>query len=49
MRECVVCLTVSFRQSYISSEENKKGRELVSELMKMSVGYEKFVKRNANK
>jgi four helix bundle protein len=36
IRECIVCTTISFRRSYITSQENDQSRNRLTELSKMT-------------
>lgn len=45
IRECVVCVTVAYREGYINSDEYSKSRELLVDLSKMSVGYKKYLEK----
>ncbi|MFH0864552.1 MAG: four helix bundle protein [Bacteroidota bacterium] len=44
LRECVVCLTISYRQKYISEAENNELRYKLAEISKMLSGLVNYVK-----
>lgn len=48
VNECVVCATVSYRQGYISIEDNNGLREKLAELSKMIIGLQKYLKSKTN-
>ncbi|MEZ4781122.1 MAG: four helix bundle protein [Flavobacteriaceae bacterium] len=46
VNECVVCNAIAFRRGYITKENNKYHRVLLSELAKMITGLTKYLKSN---
>lgn len=47
LRECVVCITVSFRRKYIDNETHEKSRALLVELAKLSSGLSNSLKKSS--
>ena len=45
-KECVVCSTIVRRQGFISIEEDKDARIKLSELSKMTVALQKYLKKS---
>ena len=45
IRECVVCLTISLRQNYISEDDNVLHRRKLSEIAKMITNLQKYLKK----
>lgn len=45
-KECVVCSTIARRKGFISTEEDKEPRIKLSELSKMTVSLQKYLKKN---
>ena len=45
-KECIVCSTIARRQDYISIEADKDAREKLSELSKMIISLQKYLKKN---
>ncbi len=45
-RECVVCSTIAKRQGYISSEQDLTTRSRLTELSKMIVSLQRYLKKN---
>lgn len=44
-KECVVCSTIARRQGFISMDEDKDARIKLSELAKMTVSLQKYLKK----
>lgn len=45
-KECVVCSTIARRQGFISTDEDKDARIKISELSKMTVSLQKYLKKS---
>lgn len=44
-KECVVCSTIARRQGFITEEDNKNARIKLSELAKMTVSLQKYLRK----
>ncbi len=44
-KECVVCSTIAKRQGFISEEDDKDARIKLSELAKMTISLQKYLKK----
>lgn len=45
-KECVVCSTIAKRQGFITSETDKAARIKLSEIAKMTISLQKYLKQN---